>query len=83
MILLDTSCATIIKQFVGICCDVTFSHVFLIWRETERRTAHIIIVHDPDNIRVSSGWAKDCCYFLIPIYVHFVYLYDNLCTRVA
>ena len=31
------------------------------------------IVHEPDNIRVSSGWAKDCCYFLIPMYVHIVY----------
>ena len=33
--------------------------------------------------RVPSGWAKDCCYFLLPIYVHIVYWYDNLCTRVA
>ena len=32
-----------------------------------------LIVHEPDNIRVSSGWAKDCCHFLIPIYVHIVY----------
>ena len=29
--------------------------------------------HEPDNLRVSSGWAKDCCDFLIPIYVHIVY----------
>ena len=41
------------------------------------------LVHEPDNVRVSSGWAKDCCYFLIPIYVHIVYLYDNPCRRVA
>ena len=23
-----------------------------------------VLVHEPDNIRVSSGWAKECCYFL-------------------
>ena len=32
-----------------------------------------IIGHEPDNLRVSFGWAKDCCYFLILIYVHIVY----------
>ena len=31
------------------------------------------IGHEPDNLRVSSGWAKDCCDFLIPIDVHIVY----------
>ena len=31
------------------------------------------LVHEPDNIRVSSGRAKDCCYFLNPVYVHIVY----------
>ena len=41
------------------------------------------IGHAPDNLWVSSGWAKDCCYFIIPIYVPIVYWYDNLCTRVA
>ena len=25
------------------------------------------LVHEPDNIRASSGWAKECCYFLISI----------------
>ena len=32
-----------------------------------------LLVHEPDNIRASSGWAKDCCYFLIPMYVHIVH----------
>ena len=33
----------------------------------------ILIGHEPDNLRVSSGWAKDCCNFLIPTYVHIIY----------
>ena len=44
---------------------------------------NLAIVYEPDNLRVSSGWAKDCCYVLIPIYAHIVYWYDNICTRVA
>ena len=28
-----------------------------------------LLGHEPDNLRVSSGWGKECCYFLIPIYI--------------